>query len=758
MYPPDPETTAMIQVGASLLLLLCGYRVGWVHSATADWLLSLAWCVGLARAFDLLNLLDGLRMAVVLLAGGFLLVSPPASGDRARIIFWVAALPLAGMLTAYASGRAVVLRRGGRLTLVLLSMLGATGGLIGMARSERWWSMVAMGAVGITACAVYLSAARLRDGTTAVSIALTGRASVFTDFEYDERGGLVLLDGLVVTAAYYVAYRLKFDSVDFAGNFAHLERSLPIVVAVQLMTFVAAGAYHRHDILRSYAAISRAVAMTVIASALVLRWGLWSEHFPYRVLIIYGAIAVVATTCARTALGLVVERARRLTPRAAAWVLEVAAASLIFAGLSLFSASLQGAEQPFGDAEEYLDMAQQFRAGLHVVSASAPWVYRVATPWLASFASESQINAGIPFYLINIASAFASTVLLLVWLRRFVAMGWVRLVMVTLYLAAWVGPARFVYFTPIYVDPLFITLLLAGLLLVDRNRLEPPYRVAPLLATLVFIGSFSRESMAIIALAFVGCHNPFTKSPSWGWRDAVSVAMPLVAVAVALVVVRQIAIPTEPYSALGQLSSITRQKPIFTWLLSWFLTFGPAPIALIAVDARRALEFLRRHPDLLVYLVSCGVISYVGGVDTERIMLWAAPVVFVLMGRAVEEHRETLRCGPLVAVLAVVQLVSARLFWPIPRHGFSAQVLSGFSPLAQAYELVNRLIVIDTHYGNLWSFWGSRRLHAALLAYDLVLVAAIVVWMRADGRQIDRRPLGLVTPDAPNQTRRLKFQ
>lgn len=47
----------------------------------------------------------------------------------------------------------------------------------------------------------------------------------------------------------------------------------------------------------------------------------------------------------------------------------------------------------------------------------------------------------------------------------------VRLLLVTMFLAVWVGPTRYVYFTPMYVDPLFFVFPMIGLLLV-LNRLS----------------------------------------------------------------------------------------------------------------------------------------------------------------------------------------------------------------------------------------------------------------------------------------------
>lgn len=401
---------------------------------------------------------------------------------------------------------------------------------------------------------------------------------------------------------------------------------------------------------------------------------------------------------------------------------------LVFAAVSAFSAHIQTATtQPFG--AKYLEMARQYRAGARIVHAPAPWVFRIATPWLASFASPS--DEATPFYVINITSALTATILLWVWLRRFVGSFVVQLLLVSSFIAVWVGPARFVYFTPAYVDPLFIVFMLAGILFVDATRDHPPGRGAGLLAILVFLGTLSRESMGIVALAFAVAHGPFAALRMGRLRDAFWASLPLAAALAALVFISRVAIPSEPYTLSSMPLKVIREKPLYTSALSWFFAFGPAVVALVAADGSGAFEFLRGEPHLAVYLAGCVLLSYFGGVDDERVSLWAAPVVYVLAGHAIGRYKHALRSVLLVTVLAVAQIVSARLLWPIPVQGTDVAPLSGTGSIRDwVFDLLNRLIVVDTHYGNLWSFWGSRRLHLVLFAYDVAFVLLIVTWMR----------------------------
>ena len=423
-------------------------------------------------------------------------------------------------------------------------------------------------------------------------------------------------------------------------------------------------------------------------------------------------------------------------------VVELTAVSLIFVGISLFSAHLQSLTPPtpawYG--AKYVNMAQQFRSGAHVVSERPPWVYRIGTPWLASFASESAINASRPFLIINIASAFGVAALLLVWFTRFVPTSAIRVLLVTLFLITWVGPARFVYFTPAYVDPLFFVFLLIGLVMVDATRLRPPMESALLLAPVVFVGTLCRESMGVVGLAFLGCHDPVAAVRAGRWREAAWTMVPLLAAFLAVVFDHFVAIPTGPDTALSLPLSLIGHKSLLTWTLTWFFTFGPPVVALVVLDRRSAITFLRREPHLLLYLLGCGALSYFGGVDDERVTLWAAPVVYVLTARAIEHHRAALRSVALVLALAAAQVVSARALWPIPAQGVAvASISHSRSITAWVFDAVNRLVVIDTYYSNLWSYWGSRPWHYVLLAYDIGFVIVIGAWIR-----LIERPSGRV--------------
>ena len=421
-------------------------------------------------------------------------------------------------------------------------------------------------------------------------------------------------------------------------------------------------------------------------------------------------------------------------------ILEFGVATLLFTLISVLSWYAQKITLiRFWDSDEYYWMTYNM-ATHQPVRASAPWVYRILIPWLASFPFRYLLTRGYPYsviaypyYAINVTAALVTTYLLIVWLRKFVESRSVRLLVVALFLAEWHGPARFVHFYPIYVDPPFMVFLLGGLMLIDNSREDAPERISPLLTLICVLGTLCRETMILIPLTFIVAHNPFTAGPrGWNWRrDLPPVGAPLVSSLLALAFAHVVVAPKSPYSATEAVLRMSRQKPVFTWALAWFITFGPGVVAVICADGKGALQFLKHRPHLAFYLSACGLLGFFGGTDTERVLFWALPVVYVLAARAAEQRWTILKSGLLLTVLGLAQGVSERVLWSIPDVLTSPTAFRDAGSLRPSvFAALNRTIVMDDYYWNLWSFFGSRRWHALLLAYDVLFVVAIVAWTR----------------------------
>jgi hypothetical protein len=410
---------------------------------------------------------------------------------------------------------------------------------------------------------------------------------------------------------------------------------------------------------------------------------------------------------------------------------EIVVLGILFAVTAWTAARMQEVTiTRYWDGDEYYVMAEQIAAG-QVPHAAAPYVYRLATPWLVGRLWPDRIVTG--FRTINLAAAAATALLLLVWLRRFVAERWARLIAVALFIVEWHGPARFVFYYPVYVDPLVFPCLLGGLILIDAlQNSEASTHLVWALTGLCILGTLCREVMVVIPLALLCAGNPIARRVGQvvgSRRFDARRLMPLAAAGAIIMATRLLTQPRVAFSFLETAAFHIRHKPAFTWVLAWFVTFGPV-LLLPFYDWRRAWRTLADQQYLAVYLVLFGALAYVGGHDTERYLFWSMPVIYLLIAQALVTHRQVLGSTYLATVLIVAQAVSARVLWSIPSPSLAVAALSDMpTPAAKTYSILNRLFVIDDFHWNLWSNFGSRPFHALLLAIYLVFSAAMIGWI-----------------------------
>ncbi|HKY22390.1 MAG TPA: hypothetical protein VJM31_14340 [Vicinamibacterales bacterium] len=106
------------------------------------------------------------------------------------------------------------------------------------------WSWL-VGALFVLSMAVFGAyLAQVRVYTDANDAPRRGITPVVVNFMYKRRVVEVVLDVCLVTAAYYAAWRLRFDDpIEWAGYSDRFLESLPIVLGVQMVTLFAIGAY-----------------------------------------------------------------------------------------------------------------------------------------------------------------------------------------------------------------------------------------------------------------------------------------------------------------------------------------------------------------------------------------------------------------------------------------------------------------------------------------------------------------------------------
>jgi hypothetical protein len=403
------------------------------------------------------------------------------------------------------------------------------------------------------------------------------------------------------------------------------------------------------------------------------------------------------------------------------WVLGLVVAA------SLWSAHIQHYQvYRYWDSDEYFTLAEQLAAG-RPVTASAPYVYRVLTPWIVAHCCAADIQRG--FLIVNIVAGALSAVVLAVWLRRFVTDWRIRVLVTAAYIWEWHAPVRFVYYYPAYVDPLLLLFLPLGLIFVERTAERPTALNIVALIAITGAGVLAREMMLLVPLSALLHRRLWTATR--GAARLTVFAGPIAAALIATVVAHRGTVPRVAYSFSEAVLYHLQHKPIFSLALSWFMTFGPV-IAIVLYDWRDAVEFLRMHRHLAAYLVACAAFAYVGGHDTERYLIWAAPVVYVLVGRALVRQRAVLRGAALAAALVIAQMVSERVLWGIPDPTRAVTAFSDLSgAVAKTGSILNRLFVIDDFHWNLWSNFGSRPFHLLLLGLYAAFSALVIVWMRS---------------------------
>ena len=123
-------------------------------------------------------------------------------------------------------------------------------------------------------------------------------------------------------------------------------------------------------------------------------------------------------------------------------------------------------------------------------------------------------------------------------------------------------------------------------------------------------------------------------------------------------------VPTpSAYSTSGEMLRWLAEKSILRYGIAWFLVFGPL-LALPLYFWRASGTFLRARPVWLIYLAVCAAAAWVADGETERLLAWASPVVYILIGRAFAAAAFD-PAGIAVTGIVLAQGLSSRVFSPI---------------------------------------------------------------------------------------------
>ena len=147
----------------------------------------------------------------------------------------------------HSSHRLVAIGLSERAAVFLLWGLAAVGGVIGLIvrSATAGWSMIVGGMflllMGLFA--VYLARVRVYENAPAPSTRESRFTPLVNEMMYKRRVIEVLLDFVLIGAAYYFANRMRFDVEAYAANAESFYGTLPIAIGVQLVAFFVVGVY-----------------------------------------------------------------------------------------------------------------------------------------------------------------------------------------------------------------------------------------------------------------------------------------------------------------------------------------------------------------------------------------------------------------------------------------------------------------------------------------------------------------------------------
>jgi len=134
-----------------------------------------------------------------------------------------------------------------RAAVALLWLLAAFGGLVGLSVDylNLTWSgpVVALYLLAMGAFAIYLLRIRMYEDRPAAALDSSTVTPLVVTLMYKKQVVEVVVDLGLVAIAYYGAYRLRFDEQELVPNFLFFYRSLPLVLAAQMLALFFMGLY-----------------------------------------------------------------------------------------------------------------------------------------------------------------------------------------------------------------------------------------------------------------------------------------------------------------------------------------------------------------------------------------------------------------------------------------------------------------------------------------------------------------------------------
>jgi len=316
--PPDGLQAEKAQYIAVLIGAMTGFLLYNVHPASVAMGESGSLVVGLNMAAMTLQIAPGRGsdLLSIIAVPVLLLLIPIVDAMLVATSRLTKPLVHATPDGGHSSHRLVAMGLSERSTVGLLWVLAASSGVVGVVadRDEQVSGLLAaMFVIAMTLLAIVLTRVRVHEGIDVNRLPAT-ITPLGIDLGYRRRLAEVLLDLLLVTVAYYGAYRLLFDREQWAENFGYFLRSFPILLGTQMVALYGVGAYRgiwRYFSLSDGITFAKGVFLGVVTAQIALLYLYRFEGYGPALFIVYGMLLLLLLVGSRASFRLVDEFIRR---------------------------------------------------------------------------------------------------------------------------------------------------------------------------------------------------------------------------------------------------------------------------------------------------------------------------------------------------------------------------------------------------------------------------------------------------------------
>ena len=393
------------------------------------------------------------------------------------------------------------------------------------------------------------------------------------------------------------------------------------------------------------------------------------------------------------------------------------------------------------DGLQYIIMAEQFRQA-QVVSAEGPEIFRIGSPFVVSMLPiDNLIEA---FFYWELTCAVLGMLLLYVWLRLHLKSRTLALMFTALALCTLWSPIRTIVFHRVVIEgSSFFLIMLAyfGVYFYERSN---EVRWVIVVAALTAAGATVREACLLPALALVFVGNPVTVAAFHGilrpWKLVpilmqtifakvrLPLMLPLVCGLITLIAVRNFVDVSDDFRYLWNAAWGFSDIGPLRYLAAIFYGFGPLPLVVFFVPGF-ARQFLVEHQGYAVVLFMFVAMSW-AALGDERYFAWVMPIIFIMIGRAMEQNLNLLRNWSALAALVIFEVMAVRALFPIVEPGHPKIQM----PIYE--EALAHYLPHGWHFSEMHAYTADPKTALTIVAASVLM--AWILWLLARNRRADQ--------------------